>query len=128
MSNENIKLYCAVNGKSIGASFPVEVSPDIKVDELRDVIKAANADEFSKYNPNHLTLWAATIPFSFEENIIVVNNKIAGILEEPVLLDPRVSLPEALPDILQDKKKITTLCIVVEVDQGTYTHFHIYNF
>jgi len=67
----SIKLFCLEKGKTpaVQHAFPVNISRDETVGDLKDVIKAKKAPYFNDFPADHLKLWFANIPADLDDQI-----------------------------------------------------------
>lgn len=90
---EKIKLFCIADGTSI--AFPVDISLDAYVGDLKKIIKVEKSNDLSSIDADKLTLWRASIPSSPKKPISLSNltsdEKTKMMLEE---LDPMKTITE----------------------------------
>ncbi|KAF8911816.1 hypothetical protein BGZ58_005827, partial [Dissophora ornata] len=60
MTDKLLSLFCLVDGESTG--FPVKISPNNTIGELKDLIKDKKSNDFSDVDADQLTLWKVSIP------------------------------------------------------------------
>ncbi|CAG8669900.1 11133_t:CDS:1, partial [Paraglomus occultum] len=67
----SIKLFCLENGKTpaVQHTFPVNISREETVGDLKDAIKAKKAPYFNDFPADHLKLWLANIPVDRDDLI-----------------------------------------------------------
>ncbi|KAF9921611.1 hypothetical protein BGZ67_000357, partial [Mortierella alpina] len=62
-----ITLFCLVAGETTSHAFPVKVSFDDTVGDLKKLIKIEKAHDFNDIDANSLTLWKVSVPVSDDE-------------------------------------------------------------
>jgi hypothetical protein len=107
-------LYCVVEGES--TSFPVEISADKSIGQLKDAIKLKSANEFRDVDAKQLTLWKVSIPATDDEEIISLDNVSSG--DKKKLGPARASLSSVFPQEPGDNDYI----IVQRPQSGNATH------
>ena len=58
----SITLLCLVKGNTIANAFPVHIDGNSLVGDLKEAIKAKNAQTFANIDAKDLKLWKVTIP------------------------------------------------------------------
>ncbi|KAF9348102.1 hypothetical protein BGX34_002669 [Mortierella sp. NVP85] len=80
-----ISLFCLTNGDSTSKAFPLSISSDSSVGDLKDLIKTKRNPRFSDVAADELTLWRVQVPV------------LAADKHKPVLLETLSSKEELLP-------------------------------
>ncbi|KAF9212624.1 hypothetical protein BGZ59_006513 [Podila verticillata] len=83
MTDNCLSLFCLVDGGSVSNVFPVKLSPDDFIGDLKKLIKVEKTNDLSDVNADKLTLWHVSIPITDDND------------EVPILLN----------DVTCDKKK-----------------------
>ncbi|KAG0336155.1 hypothetical protein BG000_006872 [Podila horticola] len=107
MTNIALTLFCLVDGETTSNAFPVKVSLDDTVGDLKNLIKTKKTNEFSDVDANQLTLWRVSIPV-----ITAKRNK-------PIILTELGSKTELAPtddisDVFQDQPPKKTIHVIVQ--------------
>lgn len=71
----DITLFCLQNGESASRVFPVKLSLDDSIGDLKNLIEAKKTNDFSDIDADKLTLWRVSIPVADDDD------------ELPILLD-----------------------------------------
>ncbi|CAO3568678.1 unnamed protein product [Mortierella alpina] len=56
-----VTLFCLVDGEILSRAFSVQIQPVDSVDDLKEIIKAKKAHDFSNIDANSLTLWKVSL-------------------------------------------------------------------
>ncbi|KAI9240171.1 MAG: hypothetical protein BYD32DRAFT_459061 [Podila humilis] len=83
MTDNRLSLFCLVDGGSASNVFPVKLSPDDFIGDLKKLIKVEKTNNLSDVDADKLTLWHVSIPITDDDD------------EVPILLN----------DVTRDKKK-----------------------
>ncbi|KAG0249045.1 hypothetical protein DFQ27_000456, partial [Actinomortierella ambigua] len=72
-----LTLLCIVDGASTSRAFPVNISPDDSMDDLKKLIKAKKAPRFDDVAADKLTLWRVSIPEDDDDEQPILLNKVS---------------------------------------------------
>ncbi|KAF9195471.1 hypothetical protein BGZ51_000046 [Haplosporangium sp. Z 767] len=72
----DLNLFCLVDGESTSRAFPIKISSDDTISDLKELIKVEKTPEFDDIAANKLTLWQVSVPATDDEQD-----------EQPVSLD-----------------------------------------
>ncbi|KAG0042488.1 hypothetical protein BGZ89_006885, partial [Linnemannia elongata] len=116
MSDNQLTLFCLVDGEATSNAFSVEIEPTKTVDALKNAIKTKKAPEFDNIAADKLTLWCVPIP-------VVPANKHKSIvlddfLEAATELDPT----DDVADVFSEKPPKKTIHIIVQRPLSDATH------
>ncbi|KAG0249979.1 hypothetical protein DFQ27_009685, partial [Actinomortierella ambigua] len=104
-----LTLFCLVDGASTSRAFPVNISPDDSMDDLKKLIKAKKAPRFDDVAADKLTLWRVSIPASEDddETSILIDNVTSDHKRK---LSPLTRLTKVFPEELPEE----TIHIIVQ--------------
>ncbi|KAH7048589.1 hypothetical protein BKA57DRAFT_513495 [Linnemannia elongata] len=116
MSDNQLTLFCLVDGEATSNAFSVEIEPTKTVDALKNAIKTKKAPEFDNIAADKLTLWYVLIP-------VVPANKhkpivLDDFLEAATELDPT----DDVADVFSEKPPKKTIHIIVQRPLSDATH------
>ncbi|KAG0092104.1 hypothetical protein BGZ93_003296 [Podila epicladia] len=99
MTDNHMSLFCLVDGESTASVFPVKLSLDDSIGDLKDLIKTKKSPEFDDVAADKLTLWRVSIPITEDEIPILLNN-VADTDKKKLSPATRLSklCPEELPE------------------------------
>jgi hypothetical protein len=109
MIDNNLSVLCLVDGKT--TPFIVEVGRTKTVDQLKKLIKAEKANEFSDFDADMLTLWCVSIPDADDEE-----DEDLPILLNNISSDDKKKLKAThnLSDVFQETPPKKTMHIIVQ--------------
>ncbi|KAF9536754.1 hypothetical protein EC957_009801 [Mortierella hygrophila] len=109
MTNNPLTLFCLVDGEPQSNVFSVKAAPADTIDDLKKLIKAQKANQFSDVDADQLTLWRVAIPIIRDKSEIpCVFNNIPK--EEKEKLHPA----DDLSDVFDEKPAKKTIHIIVQ--------------
>ncbi|KAF9216903.1 hypothetical protein BGZ59_007536 [Podila verticillata] len=114
-STTNIELFCLVDGESMARVFPVKLSTDDSIGELRKLIKTEKAPEFDDIATNKLTLWRVSIPITDDDNEIPI--LLNTVTSDKKTLGPATRLSKVFPEELPEE----TVHIIVQRPPQVHT-------
>ncbi|KAG0325630.1 hypothetical protein BG000_001729 [Podila horticola] len=71
-ANYLMSLFCLVDGESASNVFPVKLSADESIGDLKNLIKTALSPQFDDVTAKDLTLWRVSIPITDDDNAIPI--------------------------------------------------------
>ncbi|KAF8922808.1 hypothetical protein BGZ52_010935, partial [Haplosporangium bisporale] len=76
MTDNRMSLFCLVDGESTSSVFPVKMSADDSIGDLKKLIKSKKTNDFSDIDADKLTLWRVSIPVDpvNKHKLIVLND------------------------------------------------------
>ncbi|KAG0047408.1 hypothetical protein BGZ89_004943, partial [Linnemannia elongata] len=109
MTDNPLTLFCLVDGESTSSAFPVKISPEDSIGDLKELIKTKIPDTFNGVDAKDLTLWRVSILITRDNSEIpILFNNIAK--EEKEKLHPA----DDLSDIFDEKPPKKTIHIIVQ--------------
>ncbi|KAG0259089.1 hypothetical protein BGZ95_004795 [Linnemannia exigua] len=101
ITNNPLTLLCLVDGEATSQVFPLTIPSSETVGELRKLIKAENAVDFTDVDAKNLTLWRVSIPI-IEDNdeLPVLLNNVPD--KERKKLGPATRLSKVFPEDLPE--------------------------
>ncbi|KAG0269268.1 hypothetical protein DFQ27_004131, partial [Actinomortierella ambigua] len=101
-----LTLFCVVDGESTSNAFPVKISPDDSIGDLKKLIKTEIPGTLNGVDAKDLTLWR-------------VNHVIAANIHQPVLLSAFDSTKELAPiqyiaDVFTETPPRQTIHLIVQ--------------
>ncbi|KAF9398197.1 hypothetical protein BGZ94_006079, partial [Podila epigama] len=109
MTDNPLTLLCLVDGDATSQAFPLTILSSETVGELRKLIKAENAVDFTDVDAKNLTLWRVSIPIieDNDELPILLNNVPDN---ERKKLGPATRISKVFPEDLPEE----TVHIIVQ--------------
>ncbi|KAG0277855.1 hypothetical protein BGZ96_002685 [Linnemannia gamsii] len=68
MTNNPLTLFCLVDGESTSSAFPVKISPEDSIGDLKELIKTKKTNDFQDVDADKLTLWRVSISVAHDNN------------------------------------------------------------
>ncbi|KAG0333772.1 hypothetical protein BG004_000698 [Podila humilis] len=103
MTEENLTLFCIVEGESVSHAFKLKNIPwSDDVDDLKDLIKAKQSPDFDDIAASKLTLWRVSIPKVRQSSAITID----ALDDKTELDEPRTSLSRVFSKPLDDSTYI----------------------
>ncbi|KAG0197378.1 hypothetical protein BGX28_009119, partial [Mortierella sp. GBA30] len=107
MTDNHLSLFCLVDGEATAYAFSVKILSSDTVDDLKKLIKAENAVDFTDVDAKNLTLWRVSIPVvQADKHKPVVLNEFDSATE----LDPT----DDIADVFPDKPPKKTIHVIVQ--------------
>ncbi|KAF9319144.1 hypothetical protein BG006_003044, partial [Podila minutissima] len=78
MTDNHMSLFCLVNGESTSSIFPVKLSLDDSIGDLKDLIKTKKSPRFDDVTTNELTIWHVSIPITEDCEIPILLNNVTS--------------------------------------------------
>ncbi|KAF9163681.1 hypothetical protein DFQ26_002274, partial [Actinomortierella ambigua] len=104
-----LTLFCIVDGASTSRAFPVKISPDDSIGDLKNLIKAKIPDTLNGVDAKDLTLWHVSNPASEDNDEISI--RIDNVISDhKKKLNPLTRLTEVFPEELPEE----TIHIIVQ--------------
>ncbi|KAG0359964.1 hypothetical protein BGX24_005663, partial [Mortierella sp. AD032] len=102
ITNNPLTLLCLVDGEATSQAFPLTIPSSETVGELRKLIKAENAVDFTDVDAKNLTLWRVSIPI-IEDNdeLPILLNNVPD--KERKKLGPATRLSKVFPEDLPEE-------------------------
>ncbi|KAF8917506.1 hypothetical protein BGZ58_005109, partial [Dissophora ornata] len=102
-----LTLFCLVSGEPASSAFPVEVSSDKTIGQLKDAIVAKKPNAFEHIDANDLALWRVTVPVDDDDE------------DPPILLDTlsekkKLHPTDDLPDVFKETPLKKAIHILIE--------------
>ncbi|KAF9369452.1 hypothetical protein CPC16_004499 [Podila verticillata] len=107
MTDNRMSLFCLVDGESTSSVFPVKLSADDSIGDLKKLIKSEKSPEFDDIPADKLTLWHVSIPVdpANKHKPIVLNE-----FESATELDPT----DDISDVFEETPPKKTVHIIVQ--------------
>ncbi|KAF8923775.1 hypothetical protein BGZ58_002533 [Dissophora ornata] len=115
MAANTLTIFCVISGEVASSAFPVKISSDETIGELKKAIIKENPNAFEHVDAKDLMLWRATVPTdenAGDEHII----RLDDLDDKTKLGNPRTSLSKHFPESPDDNTYI-----VVERPQAAST-------
>ncbi|KAF9310445.1 hypothetical protein BG003_008544 [Podila horticola] len=104
----DITLFCLQNGESASSVFPVNLSPDDSIGNLKKLIKTEKAPEFDDIAADKLTLWRVSIPITDGDELPILLDNVAD--KDKKKLRPVTRLSKVFPANIPEE----TINIIVQ--------------
>ncbi|KAF9931246.1 hypothetical protein FBU30_010571 [Linnemannia zychae] len=102
MTDNQMTLFCLVDGEATSKAFPVEIGSSKTIGGLKDAIKLKQSPDFDDIVANSLTLWLVSIPDDNQCSTITIDD-----LDDKTELDkPRTRLSQLFPESPDDNTYI----------------------
>ena|SRR5947209_20246776 len=106
----SIKIFCLEKGKTpaVQHAFPVNISREETVGDLKKLIKAEKSVDFARVDPNNLRLWKVDI--SIDDDTV--------IQAQTLLQDNQLPVADEIEELWTDTPKRRHIHVIVEVPTG----------
>ncbi|KAG0027221.1 hypothetical protein BGZ81_005785 [Podila clonocystis] len=101
MSDNRLNLFCLVDGESTSSAFPIKVSPDDSIGDLKKLIKAEIPDTFNGVDAKDLTLWRVSLPITDDDDEIPI--LLNYVTSDKKKLGPATRLSKVFPEKLAEE-------------------------
>ncbi|KAF9198642.1 hypothetical protein BGZ59_004467, partial [Podila verticillata] len=103
MTDNNVTLFCLIEGESVSTAFEVEVASAKTISTLKNLIVDGNqAPAFRDFAAKDLVLWRASIPDDKQGSAITVD----ALDDKTELNNPRAKLSKLFPESPDDNTYI----------------------
>jgi len=107
MTDNRLSLFCLVDGDSTSSAFPIKVSPDDSIGDLKKFIKAEIPDTFNGVDAKDLTLWRVSLP-------VIPANKHKPIAVSEIAFKTELDRTDDLNDVFEETPPKKTIHIIVQ--------------